>query len=471
MAENVNSAATTTTTTVSAPASTESTARKGSDVWKYFKKVNGEAKAKCDICQNLLAYRGRTTNLRDHIVAKHPLFYSPSSNNTTTKTSATTKKTQGTLSVKSKMCSEAESKAITECIFYMICADLSVKLEALHSLLQMKYSTCKGSLRTKLEESRNIALTTDIWPSRAVEAYITVTAHFFDSSWKLNAYVLETTAFPERHTGVEIAAKLQDIVDDFNINSHISVIVHNQTANMLSSLDILDSKRGWKSLNCVAHCLQLCLKPGFEIAAISRFMSPARKFIGHFNHSVVATEALKRKQQQMSTDSNCKFEKLIKDCPTKWNPSFLMLQPDDTVTKRSDRYLDLKGEQWEIASELVKALKPFDVATTFFSYEESPSISCVLPILHGIVQSLSAVVDEPSVIHKFKEEVSGEIKRRWSFDAFTYDTILLLSLMLDPRFKSLSFITDPDIKESIKEEVLSRMEKIKEKERSSKYRD
>uniref|UniRef100_A0A1X7U5L1 Uncharacterized protein n=1 Tax=Amphimedon queenslandica TaxID=400682 RepID=A0A1X7U5L1_AMPQE len=146
---------------------------------------------------------------------------------------------------------------------------------------------------------------------------------------------------------------------------------------MLSSLDILDSERGWKSLNCVAHCLQLCLKPGFEIAAISRLMSPARKFIGHFNHSVVATEALKKKQQQMSTDSNCKFKKLMKDCPTRWNSSFLMLQhlielrwpitavlADDTVTKRSNRYIDLKGEQWEIASELDKALKPFDVATT-----------------------------------------------------------------------------------------------------------
>uniref|UniRef100_A0A1X7U549 Uncharacterized protein n=1 Tax=Amphimedon queenslandica TaxID=400682 RepID=A0A1X7U549_AMPQE len=61
--QSVNSAAATTTTTVSAPASTECTARKGSDVWKYFNKVNGEAKA---------------------------------NNNTTTKTSATTKKTQGT---------------------------------------------------------------------------------------------------------------------------------------------------------------------------------------------------------------------------------------------------------------------------------------------------------------------------------------------------------------------------------------
>ena len=57
---------------------------------------------------------------------------------------------------------------------------------------------------------------------------------------------------------------------------------------------------------------------------------------------------------------------------------------DDSVTKRSDHYLDLKTEQWNIASELVKVLEPFDIATTFFSYEESeesPLLSCVLPIL------------------------------------------------------------------------------------------
>ena len=40
--------------------------------------------------------------------------------------------------------------------------------------------------------------------------------------------------------------------------------------------------------------------------------------------------------------------------------------------------------------------------------------------------------------------------------------------MLDPRFKSLAFITDQDIKESIKEEVLNRMEKIKEKAEAEK---
>ena len=46
---------------------------------------------------------------------------------------------------------------------------------------------------------------------------------------------------------------------------------------------------------------------------------------------------------------------------------------DDSVTKRSDRYLDLKSEQWAIVEELVTVLKPLQVATTFLQYEQNSS--------------------------------------------------------------------------------------------------
>ena len=97
-------------------------------------------------------------------------------------------------------------------------------------------------------------------------------------------------------------------------------MVHDQAANMLCTLDILESEQG---LNCTAHCLQLCLKPSLNLAAISRLLGYARKLVGHFNHSVVATEALKKRQLQMSTAEDAKFKKLIKDCTTRWNSSLL----------------------------------------------------------------------------------------------------------------------------------------------------
>ena len=99
---------------------------------------------------------------------------------------------------------------------------------------------------------------------------------------------------------------------------------------------------------------------------------------------------------------------------------------DETVTKRSDQFLDLKTEQWNISAELLKVLEPFDIATTFFSYEENPSISCVLPVLHGLMEKLSISSDDFTEVRQFKQKVKAEITRRWSFDSLDGDNILVL---------------------------------------------
>ena len=164
------------------------------------------------------------------------------------------------------------------------------------------------------------------------------------------------------------------------------------------SLQILNSSKGWESLRCNAHCLQLCLKAGLSSNGISRLLGASRKLVGHFRHSVVATEELKRRQTQMEIGS----KKLIQDCPTRWNSSFYMLEriveihwpiaavlSDESVTKRSDRSLDLRSEQWALAEELVKVLRPFEVTTEFWGsswkHFRGRSILNNTPVLCGIV--------------------------------------------------------------------------------------
>ena len=55
-----------------------SSSRKVSDVWQYFTKTSDKQKALCSICQKELAYSGRATKLRDHLLSKHtyaPVFF------------------------------------------------------------------------------------------------------------------------------------------------------------------------------------------------------------------------------------------------------------------------------------------------------------------------------------------------------------------------------------------------------------
>lgn len=106
------------------------------------------------------------------------------------------------------------------------------------------------------------------------------------------------------------------------------------------------------------------------------------------------------------------------------------------VTKRSDRALDLKGEQWILAQELVKVLEPFEVATTFLSYEENASLSYLLPILHGSVEFLQKPAEDTPTVQQFKQKVAAEIKRDGNLIHWTLQVHLYLHqyLMADSRY-------------------------------------
>ena len=353
--------------------------------------MEGEKKVKCLLCNppKEISYHMGTTNLREHLTSQHPLDYK---NNKAKQTSLFDFSTRS-------RCSEARSKQITELIVDTVILDMhpmrlvegtgflklmnylepSYKVpSAMHisKLVHQRHKAAQEKLKIILERNASdISLTTDIWTSVANEAYITVSAHFLSQDWNLYSVVLTTGAFPERHTGIVISRKLIEIAEQFGIEEKVSCIVHDQASNMILSMDISLDEKEWSSLRCCAHCLQLCVNAGLtSVTIIDRPISAAKKLVAHFRHSVVASEALKKQQQQMGVEQ----KRLIQSCVTRWSSCYEMLSrllemrwpisavlSDDSVPNRSDSYLDLKSEQWAIAEELVTVLRPLQIATTF----------------------------------------------------------------------------------------------------------
>ena len=475
----------------SASTSTSTTTGR-SEVWKHFIKVKEGTKAMCTLCSKGLAYRGGTTNLRQHLTSQHPLRYN---HQTPTKKDEASKQTTLDVFSKPRSCPNVQPKEITDRIVNMIALDLRpihmVECEGFRNLLtylepgykvprqphvtdiiRRKHEVGKEMLRARFKEASQVALTTDIWTSRATEAYITMSAHYVSVNWKLFSYVLETKGFPECHTGKATAEKLTAIAANFVLGDKVSAVVHDQAANMEVSLDILSSDMGWESLHCSAHCLQLCIKGRLSMNSIERLIGASRKLVGHFNHSAVVSEELKRWQVQMEMAE----KKLVQECATRWNSTFYMLErllelrwpvsavlSDDRVTKRGDCSLDLNSGQWALAEELVTVLRPFEVATTFFSYKENASLSSVLPVLHGLIDSLqkepSPSASESPAVRHFKQKISGEIKRRWQLDSPQLTSSLVLAPAVDPRFKQLKFLNTKAI-EIVKSELESWMEAV-----------
>ena len=160
--------------------------------------------------------------------------------------------------------------------------------------LKRQYSVMKQ----KLQESlfiRNLAFTTDIWTSRATEAYMTITAHYISDEWKLESNVLCTSEIAERHTGANIASRIREVLEVWNIqDTHVSAVVTDNAANMTAALSSLE----WSHLSC--YTLWLAVNKGLDANSLNQLSSLARKLVGHFKHSALATVALRQKQEQMN---------------------------------------------------------------------------------------------------------------------------------------------------------------------------
>ena len=313
------------------------------------------------------------------------------------------------------------------------------------------YTTVSEELRATLSSPNlHVALTTDLWTSKATEAYLTVTCHYITDEWDIANKVLLTREMPERHTGLHIAERLRQAVSEWQIpEDRVSAIVRDNASNM----NVAVEEVGWEDVRCFGHTLQLAISNGLTANPLSRLAAAARKLVGHFKHSVVATTALKQKQQQMNVPEH----RLIQDVSTRWNSTYLMYERlleqrwaiyavmhDEQVTSSDQRYLYLKEDHWNLLQQMVTALKPLQVATTALCEAKKVSISLIYPVISGLIKKHLVVDDQdlPSV-KLFKRTVVQEVKERFSPNSLSTATKApVLAAALDPCYHQLKFLSD-----------------------------
>ena len=116
---------------------------------------------------------------------------------------------------------------------------------------------------------------------------------------------------------------------------------------------------------------------------------------------------------------------------------------------------------------MVPILELFNIATNFFSFEENVSLSAVFPILHGILDQLATTehseLSQSTAIKQFRETVSSNIVERFNLKELHNAHPMLLTAILDPRFKSLTISRYTDREQlQLKQSVIELMEMYKE---------
>ncbi|XP_025418959.1 zinc finger BED domain-containing protein 4-like, partial [Sipha flava] len=241
----------------------------------------------------------------------------------------------------------------------------------------------------------SLSITTDIWTSDNNIAYLTVTCHFiFDD--RLYSPVLATREMHESHTGVNIANLLSDILNEWGIKDKII---------------------SWM------------------------FLKKCRTLVGHFKHSVFASEKLKELQTQMGLP----VLKVIQDVSTRWNSSIHMLDrlvQIKALLSAAMTFLPrapdlLTALDWELITDCLPILKPFDVMTVELSGEIYPTLSSVIPLVRGLQHTLKSIITNTTAGNALQKIVIEVIVRRLGI--LERDKIVAKSTFLYPRFKKAGF--------------------------------
>ena len=194
-----------------------------------------------------------------------------------------------------------------------------------------------------------------------------------------------------RHTGSNIAKEVTKLTREFNVKAVPAI-----TTDNASNMSLAARELNFFQVGCLAHTLQLAIEDGLKLPQISKSLGAARKLVGHFSHSALATNCLLSKQTDLPK------LKLIQDVPTRWNSSFFMMERllklrvpvysvifDDSVTKPSDRcILDIRDSFWKVMEDVCPILEPLAEVTELLGKEDLPTGSSVYVLMHNLVSSV-----------------------------------------------------------------------------------
>lgn len=302
----------------------------------------------------------------------------------------------------------------------------------------------KRKLRAALKGVSRISITTDLWKSNQKIQYMVVTGHFVDVDWVLQKRVLNFCNVPPPHTGVIISDALSKCFIEWGIENKISSItVDNASYNDVCVRRLKDDfllrqklSIGGKifHVRCCAHILNLLVQDGLN--QIGDVIDTVREGIKYLNNSESRLIEFSKIKKQLQLPS----KKLILDCPTRWNGTYLMLAAALEFKDVFPRYADIdpgfhyvpSEYEWMKVEEVCQFLGIFHEITNMISGSEYPTANIFLVELYRLKELLNEKeLDTSDHIRAMALSMAAKFDKYWGES----NILISLAAILDPRYK------------------------------------
>ncbi|KAK7909747.1 hypothetical protein WMY93_014431 [Mugilogobius chulae] len=291
--------------------------------------------------------------------------------------------------------------------------DIPSRKHFAEKIIPALYDQTKATVKSALEMAERVGLTCDGWTSRATESYMTFTVHFINEDWEMKSYVLQTRAMHETHTGANIADVLKAAVDEWSLDPKKPVFVTDNASNMCVAVDLA----GYK-------------------------------------HKYFWSRSTEKKPESPRPSRH----KLITDMPVRWNSAYEMvsrfLEQQPAVcaallspeVRKNVTDCALTESDISSAEEMVEALRPMLVATNIMCEEKNPTISVIAPLHAQLLRDTTTTEEDSPLVREIKRSINQDLSKRYQSEV--EKDLLRMSSALDPRFKSLLFLSPEEVQET-----------------------
>ncbi|XP_051982562.1 zinc finger BED domain-containing protein 4-like [Xyrauchen texanus] len=217
------------------------------------------------------------------------------------------------------------------------------------------YTTERERLAAELENVTDYALTTDMWSSRTCKPYMCVTIHYI-LDWKIKSACLQTTYFPQDHTGENIAEALRDVTTTWMLNPNGPVAI---TTDNGGNIVCAVQNNNWQRMQCFGHRLHLAIGHGMQDPRITRAISLCKKTVSAFSYSWKKRRELAEVQAQM----NLPAHQLSTESTTRWGSRLQMVERI-LEQERADPVPPIAKKKKTLASFFVQDATPYSSSFT-----------------------------------------------------------------------------------------------------------